>query len=83
MPKLVIHQEKIGDVAKLMELCPFGALELDGGRLVLNAGCRMCGLCVRKGPPGVFEQLDDEVVVDKSQWRGVAVYAQGPGSLPR
>ena len=37
----------------------------------------MCRLCVRKGPPGAAEYVEDTAApaVDKSQWSGVAVYA--------
>ena len=78
MPHIAIHQEKAADKDALLKLCPFGAIELDSaGRLGINAGCKMCRMCVKKGG-GVFELVEDaaQPVVDKSQWRGVAVVAE-------
>lgn len=77
MAKIIIHQEKAVDIKKLTELCPFGAIECENDKLAINAACRMCRICCKKGG-GVFEFIeDDEVVkVDKSQWQGIAVVAE-------
>lgn len=76
MPRLVIHQEKIPDPRALAALCPFGALEEREGRVSVNAACKMCRICVKKGPAGAVEYLEDAPApaVDKAAWRGVAVY---------
>ncbi len=78
MAKIVIHQEKIVDHAALTALCPFGAIEVEAnGELAINAGCRMCRMCCKKGG-GVFEYVEDiqRSVADKTQWRGIAVAAE-------
>lgn len=77
MSNIVIHAEKISDKAAAMALCPFGAIEDDGGgRLSIGAGCKMCRNCVRRGG-GAFEFVEDDAPgVDKSLWRGVAVVAE-------
>ena len=76
MASIEIHQEKARDPESLIALCPFGAIEYADGRLSINAGCRMCRICVRKGE-GVFEFVEDNrPSVDKSLWRGIAVYAE-------
>ena len=49
MPKLVIHQEKVEDPQVLVDICPFGAMEEKDGKLSINAACKMCKLCVKKG----------------------------------
>ncbi len=77
MPKLVVHQDKIGDIEKLMSLCPFGAMENKDGELVISAACKMCRMCVRKGPAGAVEYIADKVQkpsVDKSKWQGITVF---------
>ena len=76
MPRLVIHQEKIPDPRALAALCPFGALEEREGRVSVNAACKMCRICVKKGPAGAVEYLEDAPApaVDKAAWQGVAVY---------
>lgn len=76
MARLVVHQDKISDIPALLSVCPFGALEEKDGKVEINAGCKMCKLCVKKGPPGAVELIEDAPTpgVDKSQWSGVAVY---------
>ena len=75
-----VHQELVTPeiVQTLKQLCPFGAFDYIGGELSINAACKGCKLCVKKGPSGVVEWQDEATLpqVDKSQWRGVAVYAQ-------
>lgn len=75
MGKLVINQDKVGDIKKLISICPFGALEEENNRLQINAACKMCKLCVKKGPKGAVEYIEEAVEsIDKSQWKGIAVY---------
>lgn len=76
MAKLVINQEKVGNIEELINLCPFGALEDNNGNLEINAACKMCKICVKKGPEGAVTYVEDEVKesIDKSQWKGIAVY---------
>ena len=77
MPYIKIHQDKAIDKAQLLEICPFKAIELDGGNLAINSGCRMCRICVKKYSD-IFEFVNDAATesVDKSQWRGIAVVAE-------
>ncbi|CEP39353.1 electron transfer flavoprotein subunit alpha/FixB family protein [Paraclostridium sordellii] len=75
MAKIVINQDKAKDIQKILDICPFGAIELNNGKLEIGAGCKMCKLCVKTGPKGVFEFVEDEVKkIDKAKWRGIAVY---------
>ena len=77
MPKIIIHMEKATDIPALIALCPFGAIELSGKELVINAACRMCRLCCRKSN-GVCEYVEDapEKAIDKTQWQGITVVAE-------
>lgn len=75
MGKLVVNQDKIGIIQEVMKICPFGAMEEVEGKLQINSGCKMCKLCVRKGPEGAFEYVEEEKPsIDKSLWNGIAVY---------
>lgn len=79
MPKLIIHHEQVNEHSAqlLVELCPFNAIEYTGGVLSITAGCKMCRLCIKNGPSGIMEYLEDETVsVNKDDWRGVAVFAE-------
>ena len=74
MAKLIIHQEKITDNQELVKICPFGAMEEKDGKLSINAACKMCRLCVKKGPEGAVEYVEDTVrpSVNKEEWKGIA-----------
>lgn len=77
MGKLVCNQEKVNElnVEELLNVCPFGAIEYTDGKIEVNAGCKMCKLCVKKGPTGVMEFVETETkTVDKSLWKGIGVY---------
>lgn len=80
MAGLQIHPELVNAerAAQLTGLCPFGAIHYDGHALEIDAGCKMCRLCVRSGPPGVITYEDDPApaACHKDAWRGVAVLAE-------
>ena len=75
MAKIVINQDLITNPDDLIKICPFGAIEYDNNYLSINAACKMCNLCVKKGPQGVFTCIEEQVEqIDKSLWRGITVY---------
>lgn len=76
MAKLVVHNEKIDNKSEVIKLCPFGAMDIVNEAIEINANCKMCRLCVRKGPEGAFEYVEGEKkpAVDKGLWKGVGVY---------
>ncbi|MCT8977661.1 electron transfer flavoprotein subunit alpha/FixB family protein [Clostridium sp. CX1] len=77
MGRLLVNQEKLTPsiIEELMNVCPFSAMEEKDGKIEINAACKMCKLCVKKGPAGVMEFIEDEeVAIDKSLWKGIAVY---------
>ena len=83
MGQLKINQNLVNaETAKaLTAVCPFGALSYDGTKLEISAACKMCKLCVKKGPKGVMEFVEGDVrpTVDKSLWRGVCVFVDHDG----
>ncbi|MGL6105360.1 FAD-binding protein [Romboutsia sp.] len=75
MSKIIINQSKINNFEEVMELCPFNAIELENDKLEINAACKMCKICVNKGPEGAFEFVEDKKKeVNKDEWRGICVY---------
>ena len=61
----------------LIKVCPFSAITYEDETLDIGAGCRMCKLCVKKGPEGVVSLVEThDELVDKSLWNGVCVYAE-------
>ena len=86
MAHMVIHKELVNEenIRKVMEICPFGGLEEKNGELTFSAGCRNCGLCAKNGPKGMITKEEDAApkpTVDKTLWRGVAVYADHNGPV--
>ena len=80
MGKLIIHQHLINaeNAKTLAEICPFGAISYEDGKLDISSACKMCKMCVRKG--GGLVEFEEEVkTIDKSQWRGILVYADCTG----
>ena len=77
MSKLICNQEKVNDsnLQELLKVCPFGSIEYTDGKIEVNAGCKMCMICVKKGPTGVMEFVEtEELKIDKSLWKGIGVY---------
>lgn len=75
---LRINQELVNETTaqQLMDLCPFGAISYDGNKLDINAGCKSCKMCVKKGPTGVvtWQEETASTTVDKSLYKGICVY---------
>ncbi len=75
MAKLIFNKDKITDLESFKKICPFGAIVEENGEIVPSSACKMCKLCVKKGPQGAAVLVDDEVKgIDKSLWNGIAVY---------
>lgn len=75
MAKIIINHEKVKNIEEIVKICPFNALEIVDNKLEINSGCKMCKLCVKKGPEGVFEfEEDQRVKINKDEWRGITVY---------
>ncbi len=75
MAKLIFNKEKITDIESFKKICPFNAIVEENGEIVSNSACKMCKLCVKKGPEGAAIFVEDEIkAIDKSQWKGIAVY---------
>lgn len=77
MAGIVVNQQKITDIDSAIALCPFSAIEYKDGQVQINAACKMCMICVKKGPEGgfVFEE-EAKKEIDKSLWKGIAVYVE-------
>ena len=82
MAELRIHQERLDEdgIRQLIDICPFGAISCRDGKVEIDSGCRMCRLCVKKGPGGAVEYMEtQEPGIKKDEWRAVAVYVEYNG----
>ncbi len=65
------------EAERLKKLCPFGAIEYADKKITITSACKSCKMCVKKDVDGIVEWQEEAIrTVDKSLWRGVAVYAQ-------
>jgi electron transfer flavoprotein alpha subunit len=79
MAYLKINQELIDadKAALLIDICPFSAISYENGLLDISAACKMCKLCIKKGPQGIIELVEDEeITLNKDEWQGIAVYTE-------
>lgn len=77
MGKLIINESKLNAsvIEELVKVCPFGAIENKNGKVEISAACKMCRMCVKKGPAGIVEFMEEGIPkIDKSLWKGIAVY---------
>lgn len=76
MSKLIINEDKIKNIEEFLSICPFGALVNNYGKIEVTAACKMCKLCIKKGPEGAVEFFEDNKIatIDKSIWKGISVY---------
>lgn len=63
----------------LIKICPFNAFEYKDGVLSINENCRICKICVRKGPEGVCTLIEEEArhkEINKADYKGILVYCE-------
>ena len=80
MGKLIINHDLVTPekAEALVNLCPFGAISYEAGKLDISSGCKMCKMCARKGQ-GLVDFVEETKQIDKSRWTGICVYADCSG----
>jgi electron transfer flavoprotein alpha subunit len=79
MSYIKVNQDKVNDkIAKeLIDICPFNAFEYTDAYLSINASCKICKLCIKKGPDGVCEFIESKKeLIDRSKYKGIAVFVE-------
>lgn len=79
MSKIKINYDKLKKehIEELIKICPFNAFEFKDGKLTINSACKVCKMCVKKGPKGVCEYIEtNKIQIDKSKWSAIAIYAE-------
>lgn len=63
---------------KLIDICPFNAFDYKDGILSINENCRICKICVRRGPEGVCTLVEDDrqQEINKADYKGILVYIE-------
>ena len=80
MGKLIINHHLVTPekAEALVSVCPFNAISYENSTLDISSGCKLCKMCVRKSQ-GLVEFVEETKEIDKSQWRGICVYADCTG----
>ena len=80
MGKLVINQNFVTDetVKELEKVCPFNAFDYDGEQLSINASCKNCKQCIKRGPSGVITYVEEKevITINKDEWVGLTVFVE-------
>lgn len=79
MAYIKVNQDKVTkEIAEqLIDICPFNAFDYQDAYLSVNASCRICKMCVKKGPYGVCELIDNpKPKIDKSLYNGIVVFVE-------
>ncbi len=79
MSHIKINHDKLSEesIKKLMEICPFNAFEYENNHLMISAACKVCKLCVKKGPIGICEYIETiKKAINKDEWVGIGVYIE-------
>ncbi|MBQ7292735.1 MAG: electron transfer flavoprotein subunit alpha/FixB family protein [Clostridia bacterium] len=81
MGKLVVNHNLVTPekAEALVKICPFNAITYEGGKIDITSACKMCKMCVRKGG-GLVDFVEETTnEIDKSEWKGICVYADCTG----
>ena len=57
MAKIAVLERKCTGCGLCQSNCPFGAIEMVGGKPELNAACKVCGICVKNCPEKAILKL--------------------------
>ena len=80
MAEIKVLERKCTGCGKCKDNCPFGAIDMVGGKPELNAACKVCGICVKGCPEKAIIKLETKVdSVDKSKWNDILVFAEVSG----
>ena len=74
---LKINQSLVNDevASKLVELCPFKAISYNNDKLDINAGCKLCKMCVRNSDGVITFEEDKIETINNDEYKGICVYA--------
>ena len=75
MDSLIIN-DKCTLCGKCVDVCPFGALEIAGGKVNVNSSCRLCKICIKQCPEQAISIQDKKTSVNKDDWTGVMVFGE-------
>lgn len=76
MQLLKFDIEKCTLCGQCMDVCPFGALTIEGSGIVVNENCRACKLCVKNCPMGAIKLEQKAKAFDKNDWKDFLIFVE-------
>ncbi len=79
MSYIKVNNDIINDklAQELIDICPFNAFDYIDSHLSINAACKVCKICVKKGPKGICEFIEEtKEKIDKTLYKGITVYIE-------
>lgn len=73
---LKINQSLVTEeiASKLIDTCPFKAISYTDSKLDINAGCKLCKMCVRTSNGVITFEEDVTKTINKDEYKGICVY---------
>lgn len=77
MATIAIYEKKCDLCGNCVKTCPFGALEITGKKVEVNASCKMCRACIKNCPGNAITMIDEaRPTVNKTEWKGILIFAE-------
>ncbi len=77
MSNIIINLNPTRSLEELIAVCPFNAIEKTKTGLQINAGCKMCRICIKKFPEVFTLNLSEPVhKLNRAEWQGIAVFIE-------
>lgn len=77
MAMIKILYEKCTLCENCIKECPFEAIEIKDGKLLINENCTLCGLCVKVCPEGALLKEEKEAYkTDLNHYKGIWFFAE-------
>jgi electron transfer flavoprotein alpha subunit len=74
---IVIDNNKCNGCLACIDICPFGAIDNKDGEININAGCKMCKLCLKACPQNAILLIEEErKQANKDEWKGIMVFVE-------
>lgn len=80
MTSLRVDSEKCDGCALCMRVCPFGAIEMEGGKPRFTDDCRLCPICEQECPQGAIWLPEESKSAEDATGGDVLVVAQLRGN---